>query len=202
MAKAFDDWARIQHFMVDGGMDAERRTLREYRAFTDEQMESAHDYIQWMFPTDQPSKFNPYAPLLLEADSFGNRGMVGPVMRSVLQFTGFLARRQRWRKPGDHNILRITRMLRSVKLICGDDAALDLFEIVCEFRSDAEDDLSVAYFSAGRGHYVMDHWIAALIDGDVVTGKAIREEALHFDNIHMSMTTTIRRHINQRKEAA
>ena len=29
-----------------------------------EEWENNHDFIQWLFPTSTPSKFNPYAPVL------------------------------------------------------------------------------------------------------------------------------------------
>lgn len=200
MTEAFKHWSVIHAFLAQGGADSEGRTLRDYRKFTDVEMESEHHYIQWMFPTDKKSAFNPSAPLI-ENDFFGNRDMVAPVLRSVLQFTGFLARNQHWRTPGDHNILRISRMLRSVKLICGDEAALDLLAMVCEFRSDAEDNKAVMWFSTHAGPVVI-FWIAALFDGKLETVSTVYNDWIHPSNVHISLDTIVRRHINQRKEAA
>ena len=48
--------------------DARGRTLDDILAWDDEQLEAVHDYIQWLFPLDEPSRFNPDAPLLTPAD--------------------------------------------------------------------------------------------------------------------------------------
>ena len=50
-----------------GGRDAAGRTLDEILAADDEWLESVHDYIQWLFPTRQPSGVNPLAPLVNDA---------------------------------------------------------------------------------------------------------------------------------------
>src|SRR4051794_26772732 len=47
-----------------GGVDANGRTLREILAWGDRTLERVHDYIQWVFPTGQPSGVNPSAPLV------------------------------------------------------------------------------------------------------------------------------------------
>ena len=46
------------------GPDTAGRTINEVWAFDHDQLERQHDYIQWLFPTDQPSEFTPDAPLL------------------------------------------------------------------------------------------------------------------------------------------
>ena len=48
--------------------DSEGRTLADLWAFSDREMEDIHDFIQWMFPLREPSRFNPDAPLLTAAD--------------------------------------------------------------------------------------------------------------------------------------
>src|SRR5262245_52979525 len=50
-----------------GGRDTEGRTLDEILAWDDDRREAVHDYIQWVFPTRQPSGVNPDAPLVTEA---------------------------------------------------------------------------------------------------------------------------------------
>ncbi len=47
-----------------GGPDNRGGTLNQILAWPDTQLESVHDYIQWVFPTIQPSGVNPYAPLV------------------------------------------------------------------------------------------------------------------------------------------
>ena len=40
------------------------RTLDEILNWNDQAMEAVHDYVQWIFPTDEASMFNSQAPLL------------------------------------------------------------------------------------------------------------------------------------------
>src|SRR5687767_14960180 len=50
-----------------GGRDSAGRTLDEILAWDDDRLEAIHDYIQWLFPTRQPSGVNPFAPLVTDA---------------------------------------------------------------------------------------------------------------------------------------
>lgn len=117
--------------------DDNGRSIFHYRAFTPEQMEAEHNYIQWMFPTDQPSKFNPSAPLLDSKMTTYSTSTQGSIRTSILQFTGWLASTDHWRENRNHNLLRITRMLRSTKLILGDEAADQLHSLMCEFHAES-----------------------------------------------------------------
>lgn len=141
--------------------DDNGRYIFDYRKFTPEQMETEHGYIQWMFPTDQPSKFNPSAPLLGRTTTY-SPPVQNSIRTSILQFTGWLASTEHWRKPLDHNLLRITRMLRSTKLILGDDAAQQLLAIMCEFRGDFDGPIWAFTTHETDKRYVADYWEEAL----------------------------------------
>jgi len=94
-------------------------SLKQIREFSDEDLEATHNYIQWIFPTNEPSEYNPEAPLLTEDDvhEFHNSGMMLELLESVRQYMGFLKRNLGWRKGFDHNHLRITRMLKCLMLM-------------------------------------------------------------------------------------
>ena len=47
-----------------GGADHRGRTLSGILDWPDDRLESVHDYIQWVFPTEAPSGVNPFAPLV------------------------------------------------------------------------------------------------------------------------------------------
>lgn len=51
-------------FFRGTGTDTRGRSLAQIREYGLEQMELVHDYIQWVFPTDEESMFNMHAPLL------------------------------------------------------------------------------------------------------------------------------------------
>jgi hypothetical protein len=51
---------------LTGATDAAGRTLAKIWNFDNEQLEAVHDYIQWLFPLREASRFNPDAPLLTD----------------------------------------------------------------------------------------------------------------------------------------
>jgi opioid growth factor receptor-like protein len=138
-----------------GGRDAEGRTLADILSWDDDRLEAVHDYIQWVFPTRQPSGVNRLAPLVTDATAAAFAGDVALrdrlrlALDRMLAFYGLrrkvrrieidpsrLALRSRvWLRPGNHNHLRLTRIMQSLAALgVGDDArALQrcLLEDVC-----------------------------------------------------------------------
>lgn len=86
-----------------------------------ERLETEHDYIQWWFPLEKPSTFNPNAPILTEEDikEFQtNAELQARVLNSIHTFMRFLfSRKYLWANGYDHNQRRITRMLKFVNRI-------------------------------------------------------------------------------------
>jgi hypothetical protein len=122
-----------------GGADADGRTLREILGWSDTTLEGVHDYIQWVFPTRQPSAVNPSAPLvtadtvrafaadadlraaLLDAFTrmlgfYGLRRVAGDDggVRVEIDDARFAERAERWLRPNNHNHLRLTRIMQSL----------------------------------------------------------------------------------------
>ncbi len=137
--------SRLVDFYRGEGTDAEGRALAEIWAFSDGQMEAIHDFIQWLFPLREASRFNPDAPLLTDTDVAAFRAdptLRANLLRSLDAFLGFLglardgigivegpdfeARRDVWASP-NHNWLRITRVLHCLRILGLDDEARDLF---------------------------------------------------------------------------
>ena len=52
----------ILRFYGSGGTDHAGRTLEEILAWDDRHLEEVHDYIQWLFPLEEPSRANPCTP--------------------------------------------------------------------------------------------------------------------------------------------
>ncbi len=96
-------------------------------------MEDIHDFIQWLFPLPEPSRFNPDAPLLSAEDIeefHRDPQLRANLLRSLDRFLGFLglqrvdrgviaganfaSKRSIWLYP-NHNWLRITRALRCLR---------------------------------------------------------------------------------------
>lgn len=63
-ARSSDPTELLLPFFRGTGTDIQGRCLAEIRGYDFERMEVVHDYVQWMFPTDENSMFNLCAPLL------------------------------------------------------------------------------------------------------------------------------------------
>jgi hypothetical protein len=119
----------------------EGRSLAEIWTWDYRHFENVHNYIQWLFPLPEPSKFSANAPILDETviEAFlADKELRRRLYRSfklLLDFYGlqcvtsqklgvqiskaanFDSRRQYWLRPMNHNHLRITRILRSLSLL-------------------------------------------------------------------------------------
>lgn len=129
-----------------GGADDRGRTLEQILAWDDERLEAVHDYIQWVFPTRQPSGVNPFAPLVTAATeaAFAADPRLRDALRlaldRMLRFYGlrrsnggididpgrFGGRARVWLHPGNHNHLRLTRIMDSLSSLGLRDDALAL----------------------------------------------------------------------------
>lgn len=132
--------SRLLTFYSEAGTDDRGRRLPEILAWDDEALEAVHDYIQWLFPLDEPSAFNPDAPLVTPADRerFAADAVLATNLRRafvrMLAFYGFRlyerdrgtaivrsdswpARSRTWLRPHNHNYLRLTRILKSLNLL-------------------------------------------------------------------------------------
>ena len=132
----------ILDFYRGTGTDAQGRTLEDVLAFDDIQMERVHDYIQWMFPLPEPSRAQPQSPVLTEADLEvfrGSQELKGQVTLALRRFTAFLVATEEWKRPRDHNHLRLSRILRFLTLIEMPSVAQRLHHYV-RIHSDARQD--------------------------------------------------------------
>jgi hypothetical protein len=150
----------LVRFYRGTGRDARGRRLDDILAWDDDQLEAVHDYIQWLFPLDEPSRFNRDAPLLTAHDraAFREAALAANLRRALdrmLAFYGFAIdrpdgpgarivrsaqwaeRSPAWLQPGNHNLLRLTRMIRSLALLGQVDLATALYGALrqeCEGR--------------------------------------------------------------------
>ena len=132
--------SRLLAFYRGHGRDHRGRLLSHILGFGLDELESHHDYIQWLFPLPEPSGANASAPLLskediaaFDSDDSLQRALVQS-LELMLQFYGltmsargpdvsvvrggdFDERSRLWLTKGNHNFLRISRMLRSMALL-------------------------------------------------------------------------------------
>jgi len=160
--------------------DHRGRYLHEIQQWPDEPLESVHDYIQWLFPLPERSGFNVAAPVLnresiqeLRArpdlqknlrDSFIRMmNFYGLEIRTAEQVTvvrtpQFATKAGKWLSPGNHNHLRITRILRCLTVLGLEPEARAFFGCLAEIYEDerikpipAISDATMAYWRKAAG---------------------------------------------------
>ena len=113
-------------FLEGVGRDGAGRLLDEVLAFSDDALERRHDFIQWLFPLPEPSAAVPGSPVLTSEDIDAvqaSPGVQENLARAARRMLSFYEATTWWRRPSDHNHLRITRIIRSLRLLAGDQAA-------------------------------------------------------------------------------
>lgn len=122
----------IVAFLEGEGPDAAGRTLFDVLALNNAALERTHDFIQWLFPLREPSRAVPEAPVLMDDQVEGIRdsAMAQIALAAATdRMEAFYRMTHDWLMPNDHNHLRITRIIRSLRLLVGDDQA-DAFRAV------------------------------------------------------------------------
>lgn len=145
------DDVRLIAFYQGEDSDHQGRTIEDIWALPPFWLEHTHDYIQWLFPIPEASRFNAFAPTLT------------PTLQTAFeQYTSLRHRQQRsldvmldffglsregtaitaqptlsissqiWLKAGGHNHLRITRIIRSLALCSQQDLARSFQQAVIE----------------------------------------------------------------------
>lgn len=121
---------QIIGFLSGQTPDGEGRFLREILAWPDDRMEAVHDFIQWLFPLLEPSPVNPGAPVLdaaTIAEIRARPALQEAVRASAARMRRFYQASRHWITPGNHNHLRITRILKCLKLAGLDGEASEFF---------------------------------------------------------------------------
>ena len=116
----------ILRFLEGAIPDVRRRTVSVIVAFDDQTIESTHDFIQWIFPLDEPSRSHPGAPVLdlFEIEEIKSSDVaLENLMQSADWYFGFLQRHDHWIRQYDHNHLRISRAIKSLRLLVSDEVA-------------------------------------------------------------------------------
>ena len=147
--------------------DRRGRTRSSILAWSDDELEYHHDYIQLLFPLPEGSPFNPSAPVIDEAtfNAFRSRLELQTQLRASLQrmlrFYGFQFASEtadggdsqtlqvveglnypeasrNWVRRFNHNHLRITRILRSLRVLGLENEALEFFKALKRVYEDGK----------------------------------------------------------------
>ena len=141
-------------FYAGTGPNSRGHFLKEIHAWTDNRLELDHNFIQWLFPTDEESATNPAAPVL-DAETikqfrskrrlrihlqtsldrmlrFYGLEMRANVPSKVVCAPNFSERAGAWITPKNHNHLRITRILKSLRLVGLETNATAFYECLVD----------------------------------------------------------------------
>lgn len=137
--------------------DRRGRTRSSIIAWSDDELEYHHDYIQLLFPLPEGSPFNPSAPVIDEATFYAFRSrlelqtQLHASLHRMLHFYGFRFASEtgsgghsqslqvlngsnyseasrNWVRRFNHNHLRITRILRSLRVLGLEKEASEFFK--------------------------------------------------------------------------
>lgn len=135
-----DDCSRILDFYSGAGVDHRGRTFAEVLRFPVRAMEETHDYIQWLFPLNEPSSVASNAPVIdercahaFQGDTALRHGLLAALDKmlgfygmkmspdaggdNIVRTSYFAKRAPHWLTPGNHNFMRLTRIMKSLTLL-------------------------------------------------------------------------------------
>jgi hypothetical protein len=165
------DSTTLIRFYLGEKTDTRDRTIEQIWRFTDLELEGLHDYIQWLFPLAEPSRFNASAPVLDKGAvmTFRNSQKLKDRLRKSLKvmlrfyslqlttmvdgtiaierMKDFEGRRMIWLRPENHNYLRLTRILLSLSLLGLEPFALALFSALQQIHRDYPGQISADSFA-------------------------------------------------------
>lgn len=113
-------------FLEGSGRDGAGRTVYEVLDFGLGPLEARHDFIQWLFPLPTPSRAVPGAPVLSASDIQRlreSRAAQTNLATAAAMMIRFYSVTDHWLQAGNHNHLRITRIIKSLRLLVGEAAA-------------------------------------------------------------------------------
>jgi hypothetical protein len=116
----------LHAYLAGAGRDSRGRLIEDVLALSDERLEAIHDYIQWLFPLPTRSAAQPDAPTLTAAEIQAIRAdnrATDNLLRAMDRMLRFYGGTNEWLTSHDHNHLRITRIIRSMRLLLGPDPA-------------------------------------------------------------------------------
>jgi hypothetical protein len=143
----------LHAFLAGSGRDGRGRTVEDVLALSDDALERIHDYIQWLFPLPTRSMAQPGAPVLTPAEAAAIRAdarAVENLRRAARRMLAFYGATRHWLALSDHNHLRITRILKSLRDLVSAEEARQFYEGVMALNRAAGAPVSptnVAYWS-------------------------------------------------------
>ena len=126
----------LREFLKNNEPDIYGRYISEIWSFNDEQIETTHNFIQFLFPLTQPSK-NSFNKIYINSDDLlhelkSDKKVRESIMYSSNWYFSFLERNQHWQTYFDHNHLRISRVIESLNVIVSNRQANRFYKQVLD----------------------------------------------------------------------
>ncbi len=146
----------IVNFFLGFSLDSNGRSIQDILDFNEHELENTHDFIQWIFPTNEKSGYNHNAPLLSGnfKDMFlANTTAQVNFCKTCLHFLNFIGldcvklnsailnnqRHSSFIDKPKHNLLRITRVLNSLNQIGKENCSKMIFSQLEKVKTDFPD---------------------------------------------------------------
>lgn len=129
-------------FLRGTGPDSRGRYHADILKFSDKELEETHDYIQWLFPLRDESAAVPGSPFLESEDVVRvireDEDIQENLVMALVRMHRFYENNDFWLRQGDHNHLRITRILKSISLLSSKENAVDFYDFIMRRVRDAQ----------------------------------------------------------------
>ncbi|MCU0546397.1 MAG: opioid growth factor receptor-related protein [Oscillatoriaceae cyanobacterium Prado104] len=161
----------ILAFYLGQQPNSQGRAIEDIWSWNCENLESVHNYIQWLFPLREKSRFNTNAPTLSDraiqafrtSDELRNR--LAKSLKIMLAFYGleclegqdgkivivksgeYLSRSREWLERFNHNYLRLTRILTSLRILGLENYAVALFRCLDEIYKENQENIGGETYS-------------------------------------------------------
>jgi hypothetical protein len=123
----------LHAYIAGTGRDGRGLNVEDVLGFSDDRLEEIHDYIQWLFPLQARSAAQPHSPVLCDAEVVGIQAdpqAVDTLRRAAERMLRFYRNTRWWLTGYDHNHLRITRIIHSLRLLVGRDEAQNFHDAI------------------------------------------------------------------------
>ena len=116
----------IDDFLKGNEPDIYKRYLKDIWMMSDDQIENKHNFIQWIFPLNVKSNAVPSSPILTKKEIISikkSETAQKNIKKSAEWFLEFLSGNSYWVCQNNHNHYRITRVIKSLRLIHSNEEA-------------------------------------------------------------------------------
>ena len=142
----------ILNFLIGNQEDSSNRCIQDIWEMNDREIENTHNFIQWIFPLSERSEAVPNSPIVSEEEIYQIKNSElaqNNIKKSSDWFLGFLERNKYWICYSNHNHLRITRAIKSLRLIHSNKEAekfkTDIFNLI-EGNEDKISSISIEFW--------------------------------------------------------